>query len=244
MAKYHINSNGDVKPCKATKIACQFGDDSLHFENETDARKVAEKALAKSGADALRGKKSNLKDLMQKPKTPTGARKSFNQRLEDINKLLNETPKSAPKPATPPSTPRSRIRTQTIETERARGFDHIDRDEIPMDVQRYMKKTFKANETVLAYFKRDDRYKVLVDSNDGTFLTRTTPDIRDVPHRVKKANMWNMALHPKGPLVTYNCARCGRENQERLYNFDRLIQGDCQTRCRCGQLNSVPISQN
>ncbi len=62
--KFHINSNGDVKPCAATVNACQFGDDSLHFENESQARKVAEDLLSSStNPRLLVGKKRDLASL-------------------------------------------------------------------------------------------------------------------------------------------------------------------------------------
>lgn len=239
MAKFHINSNGDVKPCKATKISCQFGDDSLHFENEVDARKVAEKALEKAGPNALRGKKSSLKDLM-KPAT------SFEQRLDALKKASATTRKT--KATSKPQiveTPRQQITAQVKARELAKGFELVNRKQIPRDVERYLAQSAGRNNGVLAIFARDDeRYKVLVEATDGRFLTYSTPDIKDVPHHTEVIGGWNMSVHPRGPKLSYRCARCSAVNQERLGNFTSLRQGDCRTRCRCGQLNSLPISQD
>lgn len=231
MAKFHINSNGDVKPCKATKISCQFGDDSLHFDNEMDARKVAEKALEKAGPNALRGKKSSLKDLM-KP--------GFNDQFSKFTKNVEAAQK-------PPKvkTPQERITAQTEAQEKAKGFERVTRTQIPRDVERYLAQSVGRNNGVLAIFARDDeRYKVLVEATDGRFFTYSTPDIKDVPHVTTAVTGMNISLHPRGPKISFRCARCNRVNEERLGDFSTLRQGDCRTRCRCGQLNSLPISQD
>lgn len=47
MAKFHINANGDAKPCKATVKACKFGD-SDHFDNPFSARAAAEQRMYES----------------------------------------------------------------------------------------------------------------------------------------------------------------------------------------------------
>lgn len=43
--KFHINGNGDVKPCNASKRACRFSD-AEHFENKQEAVLYAEKKLS------------------------------------------------------------------------------------------------------------------------------------------------------------------------------------------------------
>lgn len=43
--KFHINGNGDVKPCNASKRACRFSD-AEHFENKQEAVLYAERKLA------------------------------------------------------------------------------------------------------------------------------------------------------------------------------------------------------
>jgi hypothetical protein len=69
--QFHINSNGDVMPCKATKNRCQFGDGTLHFEDAKEARGFVEDIYSKGFyKDVLRGKKSNVAELLTKPKTP------------------------------------------------------------------------------------------------------------------------------------------------------------------------------
>jgi len=37
MAKYHLNSNGDIAICKATKVNCPFGGADSHFDAATPA---------------------------------------------------------------------------------------------------------------------------------------------------------------------------------------------------------------
>lgn len=229
MARFHINSNGDVKPCKATKISCQFGDDSLHFDNEVDARKTAEKALEKAGPNALRGKKSSLKELM----IPGN---------DSITKLIKKAEAAQRPPVA--KTPKQRITEQTVARERANGYERITLAQLPRDVERYLARNLESNRGVLAAFARDDeRYKVLVEGNDGRFFTYSTPNIKDVPHVTKAFAGWSMSLHPRGPKISFRCARCNRVNEERLGDFDSFRQGDCRTRCRCGQLNSLPITQ-
>lgn len=43
--KFHINGNGDVKPCNASKRACRFSD-AEHFENKQEAVLCAERKLS------------------------------------------------------------------------------------------------------------------------------------------------------------------------------------------------------
>lgn len=43
--KFHINANGDVKPCNASVRACRFSD-AEHFENRSEAALYAEKRLS------------------------------------------------------------------------------------------------------------------------------------------------------------------------------------------------------
>lgn len=43
--KFHINGNGDVKPCNASKRACRFSD-AEHFENKQEAVLYAERKLS------------------------------------------------------------------------------------------------------------------------------------------------------------------------------------------------------
>ena len=49
--KFHINSKGEPKPCKATKRACRFGE---HFESMADAQKFVESQAAEEHAGALK----------------------------------------------------------------------------------------------------------------------------------------------------------------------------------------------
>lgn len=63
--QFHINSNGDLKPCKATKNRCQFGDETLHFKDVAQGRAFVEKIYSEGlGANALSGKKSSSKELL------------------------------------------------------------------------------------------------------------------------------------------------------------------------------------
>lgn len=95
MTKFHINSNGDAKPCKATVNACQFGGDDLHFKDASDARSFAEEVLShQNGRSALRGRKIDRKTI------ETLAKDEVGMRLEDTLR-----PKGANAASTPRVTP-------------------------------------------------------------------------------------------------------------------------------------------
>lgn len=49
--KFHINSNGDVKECKATVRGCRFGGDVEHFTDHAEAIKVAEQRSKEEAPD-------------------------------------------------------------------------------------------------------------------------------------------------------------------------------------------------
>lgn len=65
MTTYHVNSNGEVKPCKATKNRCQFGDESLHFGTISAANDFISSVQASGNGRLLRGKKSNAQELLR-----------------------------------------------------------------------------------------------------------------------------------------------------------------------------------
>jgi len=230
MAKFHINSNGDVKPCKAAKVACQFGDSSLHFENEAAARAVAESALEAAAGDtnALRGKKSNLNELM-------GKKLSFDERLSAL-KTNHTTPK------TPAKKPRDEAVDRIVAKEVTNGFSSMPIEKLPNDVARMFNKGMRPGEkAVKAFTGEREYYKLLVRTRDDRLIVYTTPNIKDVPHLTTEWKTWSMALHPQGPKVTFRCARCRRENAKRLGQFEVKKQGDFQTRCSCGQINMLQI---
>lgn len=63
MSKFHVNSKGEVKPCRATVRECRYGDNN-HFNSVSDA----EKHIASSNPNVLNGVKKNsfsVKNLLK-----------------------------------------------------------------------------------------------------------------------------------------------------------------------------------
>lgn len=57
---FHINGNGEVKPCNATKNRCQFGDETLHFQSRDEADDFIDHMKAAKCEEALRGTKRSI----------------------------------------------------------------------------------------------------------------------------------------------------------------------------------------
>lgn len=74
MAKFHINSNGEVKFCTASVNACQFGDETLHFVTAESADRTIQEILSKNySSKILLGKKTSLVELLTAKKAQSAA---------------------------------------------------------------------------------------------------------------------------------------------------------------------------
>lgn len=65
MSNYHVNANGNVKPCEAKKRPCKYGSED-HFDDRKEASKAAEKRLEKQYKSIRQGVKKKSSSL---PKT-------------------------------------------------------------------------------------------------------------------------------------------------------------------------------
>jgi len=218
--KFHINSNGDVKPCAATKNACQFGDGSLHFETAAEGRRAVEAILEQSpDGSTLRGKKSSLTDVLlksiraqdkKKSVIPSAPQKSKNERVEALTKELSQ-------------------------------YGYYPVDKAPSPVLNSLRAAIPGGSLTRAFKNRSGDFKALGFDKDGKLFTLTAPPTKDIPFPNKNWETWNMSFHPRGPKVSYACAGCGRPGDARVADFSRR-QGDFRIRCSsCGQLNTLNI---
>lgn len=103
--KFHINSNNESQPCRATVRSCRFGEDS-HFENETDARAESEIRLKQEFGEvqSLKKQPTKLKNNVEKSsaykikvsnkkKLPLSAKKSIDQKVKTAVSVKVEKPK-------------------------------------------------------------------------------------------------------------------------------------------------------
>lgn len=237
--KFHINSNGDVKPCAATKNACQFGDGSLHFTDPAEARKVAESILstAKGNARVLSGKKRNLQDLKIK---------ALGGDPDKLKSIVPKVPKSSPKASTPAKTFESR-ENAFVKENAVNGFREVYPESAPREVRRLFRNSFKSGDSLRTLLKDSNgNYKaVSYNRASDTFSAWTAPPTKDIPIRMGVVGGWNMSLHPNGPKIEFQCGQCNTRGQERLGNFPYRRQGDFRIRCRyCGQMGTVPLQYN
>lgn len=72
MKKYHINSNGDVKPCNATQRSCRFGGDDTHYNSFKEALASAESQNAMN---------SNTPTALKKKPNKENKKTVYNSRL-------------------------------------------------------------------------------------------------------------------------------------------------------------------
>lgn len=83
--KYHINSNGEVKPCRATKTKCRFGGAS-GIESHYETREEAEKAISKKYSS--QANKSFTKNKVSKDaKSILGELKDNGVRVKNIKTI-------------------------------------------------------------------------------------------------------------------------------------------------------------
>lgn len=231
--KFHINSNGDVKPCAATKNACQFGDGSLHFSDPAEARKVAESILstAKGNVRVLSGKKRNLQGLKIK---------ALGGDPEKVKSILPESPKR------PAQTFESR-ENAFVKQNVTGTFREVYPESAPREVRRLFRNSFESGETLRTLLKDvNGNYKAISYNRDSdSFRAWTAPATKDIPIRMGVVGGWNMSLHPNGPKIEFQCGQCNARGQERLGNFPYRRQGDFRIRCRyCGQMGTVPLQYN
>lgn len=67
--KFHINSNNESQPCRATTRACRFGEDN-HFESASDAKVESERRLEQEFGESVTLKKAPVKrKSTSKPKS-------------------------------------------------------------------------------------------------------------------------------------------------------------------------------
>ncbi len=139
-AKYHINSNGDVMLCKATKNRCQFGDGSLHFEDANEARKFVEKIYSESDfRGVLLGKKSTASELLE--------RKAPAVQMNPLKKSL----------------------TYAQEIAAAKKAIEIELDEFTEDDLAWGKRLFRKPKAETLTIK-GEKYKILTDRSKSAFL--------------------------------------------------------------------------
>lgn len=64
MSKFHVNENGEARPCSA-QVQCRFGADAEHFDNKEGAQKFAEEKMAEefNGGMTPRKLKSEKEDF-------------------------------------------------------------------------------------------------------------------------------------------------------------------------------------
>lgn len=88
MRKFHINSKGDVAPCRATKRACRFGE-ADHFGNIAEAVRESEKRLTEHAGGNIESHKKETLDgnRISRAKNVSNLSKS-KSRLEDFGKSV------------------------------------------------------------------------------------------------------------------------------------------------------------
>lgn len=234
--KFHINSNGDVKPCAATKNACQFGDSSLHFTDAAEARKVAEELLSNSAnSRLLEGKKKSLQQLKDAAKVPSSVPPGYQ---EKYNK-----PKVTVSVVSSPQTFEAR---EDAFIKKVAGTTH--KEELigyaPREVEELFVRGLGGRSELRTFLKdRSGNYKaVSYSKTEDRFIEWEAPPTKDIPIKMGVVGGWNMSFHPNGPKITYQCGQCNARGQERLGNFPYRRQGDFRIRCRyCHQLGTVPL---
>lgn len=218
--KFHINSNGDVKPCKATKVSCQFGDGSLHFDTPEAARKVVEEIYSKHGADTrlLKGKKRNLNSL----KTGVPIAGTFADR---VNRISVKSPKTESKP----KAPAKRLPDHVKAAQAAEGYKHVNGNEVPNHV---LEELYRPNVESIALFANGKRgYRLLFKRDDGKLYFSRLDDSRDAPMPIRDVAGWNMSLHPRGPKISYLCPGCNSQYATRIRDFPQQTSSGFRTRC-------------
>lgn len=229
MAKFHINSNGDVKVCAAKVNRCQFGDDTLHFSTAVDARKTVEELLSKDlGENALRGAKVSLEALITK-KAPT---------------FFTSPTKPASKPATN-SAARS-TRTSFEEQTLALGFRKVEKYSVPFEIVGIFTQRRQPGDKDEGYYiNRNGDYVKIVLGTDNYERRLTAPPTKDIALDMAHFETWGISLHSDGPKVAYLCGGCGRENKVRMRRFGRAINNSLEIRCDvCNQLNRALFKYN
>jgi DNA-directed RNA polymerase subunit RPC12/RpoP len=236
--KFHINSNGDVKVCAATKNACQFGDGSLHFTDPEAARKVAEEILSKAEGDSkvLSGKKKSRLDLEFKA---TLGKASFKEAMAGLPDVL-------PAEKVPVKAAQKFEARESAYIKQIAGNTHreVYIESAPREIQRLFKRALSSGDE-LRTLLRDSvgNYRGISYSKvEDKFSTWNAPATKDVPLTMGVVGGWNMSLHPNGPKIMFQCSQCNARGQERLGNFPHRQQGDFRIRCRyCGQMGTVPL---
>jgi hypothetical protein len=231
--KFHINSNGDVKVCAATKNACQFGDGSLHFTDASEARKVAEQILstANGNAKVLDGKKRSLQDL----------------KIKALGGNPDQLKNLGPKPAKAPVKSFDSRESAFIKENSLGSFREVYPESAPREVRQLFRNSFNSGDVLRTLLKdTSGNYKAIsYNRAKDTFSSWTAPATKDVPIRMEVVGGWNMSVHPNGPKIQFQCGQCNTRSQERLGNFPYRRQGDFRIRCRyCGQLGTVPLQYN
>lgn len=231
MQKFHINSNGDVKFCAATKNACQFGDETLHFSSVHEACAAAESILssAEGNTQALQGKKRDLLSLQIKAADISKA-----PQTKSLLPLLGKIPQDLDE--------REREFTKT-----AVGGSHheVSLGSTPRTIRNYFERSLRADEKLRSVLRdRNGNYKAISYSKTtDEFSVWTARPTKEIPLTMKIVGGWNMSAHPAGPKITYQCSQCKRTDSERLRRFPTQRQGDYRIRCRyCGQLGTIPLS--
>lgn len=90
--RFHINFKGDVRPCRATKRACQFDE---HFSNEKDAQKRSEQIIGKKHRDVLKSIKGKSSPDLRRTATLKDLKDDLLSPEEEANVFLFEAIKKS-----------------------------------------------------------------------------------------------------------------------------------------------------
>lgn len=237
MAKFHINSNGEAKPCSATRRACQFGDDTLHFGTAEEARAIAEKILEASEGKlhVLKGKKSTLSRLEFRALMATAKGKGDSADGSSIEVKESVNP--------------DKLLDAKLQEAKVKGVREVYYEDVPKSIHRLFSRALSRDgwnipDEQKAYGEnRDGNFSMYGVLENGKVIAYTAPPTKDVPLETARWRAGMPTLHPGGPKIEYACVGCNARDTSRLSDFPHKAQGDFRIRCRaCGQLNSFNIA--
>ena len=225
--KFHINEQGEVRPCSASQKNCRFGGEDLHFSDAEEARKFVEKFLEKeNGKFVLFGSKTSKEDL------------------DKLAEKFAQLPPLERKEA--PQLPKSKY-APTEEQLKNEGFLEIELNELDQDswlmIVRELNADGLSKSAIKHSFKtwQGDIALIYEDNFGAGFCKKIRHS--DIPLTGKNIEAWNMSFHPAGPMINFSCPDCGRGNRIRYGNLGRATNKTKYpvARCTCGQLVKIPL---
>lgn len=225
MAKFHINTNGDVKPCNAEKRACQFGDSSLHFASAEEGRAFVEKILETSHGimTPLTGSKMNRTWVEMKARSAKDA---------PLRKRVSKATGSKPRPISGPARVDSFMKSRGM-TLVQRPEPHV-RDfyekRVPEGIEVRIYEDANGNVNGAYFDPKEKKTK--------TWKVNLSP--LEIPMEVEEGRSWNKSLHPQGPKVKWICPRCDAYTEQRAATLSPRERGEYRSTCgACQQTVSM-----